>query len=341
MHGGEGAGRPSPVPGPATGAIRISPDAGLHLRPGQTVHLTVIKQLAPGKWAVAIGGRVYPAFSQLALEPGALLRARVSSTAGRLVLTLSTESMDPVTAALRGQGLPTDETTVAIVRALAASDLPIRAETIERVRTVLSRLKMPTQRAARLVTALIGKGIGPSGPAVDALLALLGLGEKGGGDPRRYRRRPLPENGPAVRKALGQIVLERADQPSALQVFNHARGRAQTWVVIPFVFDGERDPIAGTIKIQYDPFLAKPLRFALTANGMSFFLPLEGAARRLSIFCDEPRMLGAAERGLDSLRAKFHNMGMEVDDTILGGEEFDGFTPARERDELSSVDVVG
>lgn len=341
MHGGEGAGRPSPVSGPAAGAIRISPDAGLHLQSGQTVSLTVIKQLAPGKWAVAIGGRVYPAFSRLALEPGAVLSARVSSTAGRFVLTLTAERADPLAATLHGQGLPTDETTVAIVRALAASGLPIRAETIDRMRTALSRLKMPDRRAARLAAALIGKGIDPSGPAADALLALLGLGDKGGGDARRYRRRPLPENGPAVRAAVEKAAVEGADRPSALQLFNHVKGKGQTWVVIPFVFDGAKDPIAGTIKIQYDPFFSKPLRLAVTANGMSFFLPLEGPSRRLSIFCDEPRMMRAAERGLDSLRAKFHNMGMEVDDTILGGEVFDGFSPASEGDELSSVDVVG
>jgi hypothetical protein len=46
-------------------------------------------------------------------------------------------------------------------------------------------------------------------------------------------------------------------------------------------------------------------------------------------------------QGLDSLRAKFHNMGLEVDDTIKEGNAFDGFTPVEEGEILPSVDTVG
>ncbi len=49
----------------------------------------------------------------------------------------------------------------------------------------------------------------------------------------------------------------------------------------------------------------------------------------------------AAERGLDSLRSKFHNMGLEVDDIIKEGNAFDGFTPVEEGEILPSVDTVG
>jgi hypothetical protein len=52
-------------------------------------------------------------------------------------------------------------------------------------------------------------------------------------------------------------------------------------------------------------------------------------------------MQRSARRGLDTLRAKFHNKGIEVDDIILGGDAFDGFSPIAEGSSLPSIDVAG
>ena len=331
----------SPAPGPVVGGIQISPRPGLRLHPGEIVLLSVIKQLGPGKWAVGIGGRVYPAFSQLVLQPGSVLRARVGSAAGRLILTLSDQRMDPVRMALQREGLPASATTETIARALAMSGLPIHAETVERVRVILEKSRLPLRRGARLVATLIDKGIDPSSRGAEALMAVLAFGERGGGDPRRYRGRPFPDTAGAVKKLAAEMAVPESAKPASLQAFNHIRGRAQTWVVIPFLFDEGEERMAGTIRLLYDPFLKRPLKLAMVVGGISFFLPLEGKSRRLSIFCDDPRLRGAAARGLDSLRAKFHNKGMEVDDTILEGEAFDGFSPIGEGANLPSIDVVG
>jgi len=328
-------------PGGASGALQLSLRPGLRLKPGETVVLTVIKQLDAGKWAVGIGGRVYPAYSNLLLEPGSVLKARVSSSAGRLLLSVTTELQDPLQAALVRQGIPSGTTAQVIARALILSGLAVRAETIDQVRMLVSRLKLPPQKAARLASVVINKRIGLSGQGIDALLGMLSFGERGGGDPRRYRGKPLPETGKAVKEFVAGLAVPGPEAQDAVCVFNHRRGQAQTWVVVPFVFDAEPERLAGTIKILFDPFLARPLRLVLTAEGMSFFLSLEGKNKKLSIFCDDSSILAAAKRGLDRLQAKFHNMGMEVDDTINGGDAFDGFSPVAEGAALPMIDVAG
>ncbi len=321
--------------------MQLSLRPGLRLRPGDTVVVTVIKQLSAGKWAVGIGGRVYPAYSNLLLDPGAVLRARVSSAAGRLLLSLSPEAQDPFQAALIREGIPGGAASQMIARALILGGLPVRGETIERVRVLLSRLRLPAQKGARLIATLLDKGIDPSSRGIDALLGMLAFGERGGGDPRRYRGKPLPATAGAVKEFVAGLAVSNPDAADALQAFNHTRGKAQTWVVVPFVFDAERDRLAGTIKILFDPFLLRPLRLALTVEGLSFWLPLEGKKRKLSIFCDDPVRAASVKRGLDRLRAKFHNMGMEVDDTVYGGDDFDGFSPVAEGASLPIIDVAG
>ena len=327
--------------GALSGALQLSLRPGLRLRPGDLVTLTVIKQLDTGKWAVGIGGRVYPAFSNLALVPGAVLKARVGSAAGRLLLSLAPESQDPLQAALVREGLPSDAETQLVARALILGGLPIRAEIIDQVKVILSRFKLPPHKGARLAVSVIDKGIDPSSRGADGLMALLSLGERGGGDPRRYRGKPLPTTAMAVKEFAAGLAVEAGAAPDAIQAFNHAKGRSPMWIVVPFVFDADRDRVSGTIKILYDPFLARPLRLALTAEGISFWLPLEGKSKRLSIFCDDPALQRAMKQGLDRLRAKFHNMGMEVDDTIHGGDAFDGFSPVAEGTSLPSIDVAG
>jgi hypothetical protein len=275
------------------------------------------------------------------LESGSILKARVNSSDGRLLLSLSEQPQDAFRAALQRVGIAGGTAPELIARALMLSGLPIRSETIEKVRAHLSRLKLAPHKGARLIATLLDKGIDPNSRGVDALLEMLAFGERGSGNSRRYRGRPMPTSAQGVKEFAVGLAVAGSDKPDAIQVFNHTKGRAQTWVVVPFIFDADRQRLAGTIKILYDPFLERPLRLALTVEDFSFSLPLEGKKRKLSIVCDDPAFLGAVRRGLDMLRAKFHNMGMEVDDTILGGDAFDGFSPIAEGSPLPIIDVAG
>ena len=263
-------------PNPVGGNIQISPrlEPGLHL--GDLVTLHVIKRLEGTKWAVGIGGRVYPAFSALALEPGALLRARVGSAGGKLILTISDVLPDVVRAAIERQGLPAGGDAEFIARALARSGLPILAETIHKVRTLLSQSGVEPRRGARAAASLVDRRIDPASPGARALLPVLAFGEKGGEDSRRYRGKPLPDTPKKLKEFIAALPADAASRHSALQAYNHIRGKSQTWIVIPFVFTEGKQRVAGTMKFLYDPFHARPLAFTLSTEDISFHLALRG-----------------------------------------------------------------
>jgi hypothetical protein len=300
-----------------------------------------------GKWAVAIRGKVYPATTEVHLDPGAVLRARVAQFQGKLVLTLSNvlpeQAQDAVRTALQAGGFIPGTDAEAIARALARSGLPLLPETIRKAVALLKRAGVEARQGARAAATLVDKRIGLTGETARALLPVLSFGEKGGDDPRRYRGRKLPESHAAVKAFASSLPTLPAGAASPLQTYNHTRGASQTWVVIPFVF-GETgssadERTAGTLKILYDPFKKRPLALSVVTDGIAFHLPLQGKGT-LSIYCDEALRRRVLE-GLDTLKSKFHNMGLEVDDTINEGDTFDGFSPVEEGVTLSSIDTVG
>jgi hypothetical protein len=329
------------TPDPVGAGVRVTVPGLSGLRAGETVLVHVIKQLDAGKWAVGVKGRVYPAFSELPLEAGAVLKARVSGLPGRLILTLARAEPDAVLSALAAHGIPPGGVEEAVARALARSALPIDPPTIQKLKTLLSRAGVDEKKGARAAATLVDKRIDPSSSGAAALLKVIAFGQKGGEDPRRYRERALPRTARSVKEWAAGLAAEAAPRPSLLQAYNHRAGRSQTWIVIPFVFSSERTRLEGTVKILYDAFKAQPLALSISAGEVGLYLPLQGRRRSLSVFCDSPRVRHAAERGLDSLRSKFHNMGLEVDDTIKEGNTFDGFSPAEEGPTLPSVDTVG
>ena len=327
--------------GPAGGRLQISLPPLPGVRPGDTVTLHVIKTLAPGKWAVAIAGRVYPAVTSLSLEPGAVLRARVSYSMGRLVLQVSDHMPDAIGAALARQGMPHGGPEETIARALARARLPITPETIERARGLLTRSEAEPRRAARAIASMIDKGIDPSHPAAAQILPVLGFGERGGENPRRYRERPLPRDRRAVKELAAGLQTEAPDKPTLLQAYNHLPARSQSWVVIPFVFGQDGKRTAGTMKILFDTARRVPLSLVISAEGMDFYVRLHGRDRRLSIYCSDVALRKTIMEQLGRLRADFNNIGLEVDDTVMEGDSFDGFSPVEEGPTLPSVDTVG
>jgi len=329
------------TPGPVGGSIHVSVPALSGLRPGEIVVVQVIKQLDAGKWAVGIRGRVYPASSELLLEPGAVLRARVGGSPGKLVLTVSSAESDAVLSALAARGIPPGGAEEVIARALARTGLPVLPETIQKLKTLLAKAGVDERRGARSAATLVDKRIDPGSTGAAAMLRVLAFGQKGGEDPRRYRGRPLPETPGSVKEWAGSLKAPKSSRPSALQAYNHRAGRSQTWIVIPFVFTSDGERLEGTLKLLYDVFKARPLALSVSAGEVGLYLPLHGRRRVLSVYCDSEQVKRAAERGLDSLRSKFHNMGLEVDDTIKEGNTFDGFSPVEEGGVLPSVDTVG
>jgi hypothetical protein len=330
------------TPSPVGVRIQLALQSGSGLHPGETVTVHVIKRLDTGKWAVGVLGRVYPASSELPLAAGAVLRARVSASAGKLVLTVSDVVPDALLTALQAQGVPTGGPEELIARTLARAGLPLLPETIQKVKALLTRVSaLDDRKSMRSAVTLVDKRIDPGSSGAASLLKVFAFGQKGGDDPRRYRGRPLPETARAVKEFAEALPAKASSTSSSLQAFNHSAPRNPSWVVIPFLFTSGAQRIAGTLKILFDSFTARPHALTLVTEGVALHLGLIGKRRALSVYCDSVELQGAAARGLDSLRAKFHNMGLEVDDTIKEGNAFDGFTPVEQGEILPSVDTVG
>jgi hypothetical protein len=329
------------TPSPVGGSLHVSQPAASGLRLGETVVIHVIKELGPGKWAVGVRGQVFPALSDLLLQPGSVLRARVGGSAGRLLLTISSVEPDAVVQALSANGLPSGGVEELLARALARSGLPLLPDTIQKLKTLLARAGVDERKSARAAATLVDKRIDPGSPGAASLLRVLAFGQKGGDDPRRYRGRPFPETPRSVKEYAGSLPDRDGSQPSILQAYNHRAGRSQTWIVIPFVFTTEGARLEGTLKIQFDVFKERPVALAVCAPDVSLYLPLQGRRRKLSVYTDSESVKRSVLQGLDSLRSKFHNMGLEVDDTIKEGNAFDGYSPVEEGEILPSVDTVG
>jgi hypothetical protein len=216
---------------------------------------------------------------------------------------------------------------------------------VEKIKALISRSRVPKERAARNAGAILDKGIELAGAGAERLIEILSFGERGGSDHRRQKRRDLPTEPDAVRRAFAEITSEKTGKPGHLAVFNHSRGKNQSWVVIPFLFNGEGREYPGTIKILYDPYAQIPRALVLTVTpdddgALTFHLPLEGR-KILRIFAGERGARAALRGSLGNFAVKLHNMGIEVDDTIYGENSIDGFSPIWEGASVRAVDASG
>ena len=330
--------------GSVGGNIQIAALKQPGLRSGELVSVNVIKRLDGNKWAVGIGGRVYPAFSKLDLQPGSTLHARAALNGTRFILTIEANPADSASAALARQGLSDGAADALAASSLLRSGLPVNAELVEKLKAALTKSLLQKTRAARSLSVLMDKGIEVSTRTAQGLLAIIGFGEEGGADRRKYKKGRLPRGKTAAKDIRG-LVSAPAGKPEALAVFNHLRGRSQSWIVVPFHYEESGAEYPGTIKLLFDPFLKKPTRMCVSVSPdgegpVDFHIVLQGK-KRVSVFCPDAGIKARMAVLYGGFKANFHNLGFEVDDTIYGSESFDGFSPLWEGASVRAVDTVG
>jgi hypothetical protein len=334
------------VPKSVGGSIRITAGTQLRLQAGGVVNLNVLKRLDGNKWAVAIQGRVFPAHSDLELIPGSIIRARVESLGKTIVLNLNKAAVEPAQAALLRQGLQGGALEALAAAALVRAGQSVNAESVEKMKGFLSRTKLPKEKAARSLAAMMDKDIDITGPGAERLVAAINFPSDGGGRRRGGGgKRDLPRDPAAVKKELDYLPVSSPKEAGGIAVFNHIRGRSQSWVVLPFLYREGEYEYPGTMKILFDPFLRRARAFVLSiapAGGveLAFHLRLDGN-KRMTVFCGDRRIRSALSRGMGGFTSKFHNMGIEVDDTIHGEDSFDGFSPLWEGATVRGVDTAG
>jgi len=317
-----------PVPGPVS--IRLEKPSGMTLRPGGVIGIQVLRRLPDGRWAVGILGRVVPASAEVELVAGSRLLARVFLAGGRVTLRVLETTPG---AEAQGQAASGDR----VLAAFVAAGLKILPDSVEQVRRLLERLRLPAQRFARLAAMLLQKGIDLSSPGIEALLELLAYGETGG----RGRRRPQSRPGPAEKVAEElKRELEAPREGGAPALFNHLQPGGEQWVIVPYRYAGW----GGTIRLRrkgqgVDRMVLSageggPWRFVLSRRG-------NGPGLELCAFSSNAPVSPRARGGWRKLAHKLHNLGVETDDTIRGDEGFDGFSLPWEAASYRGVDTEG
>ena len=345
---------------PVLSSLRPSAGTAVNLRSGDLVSVQGLKRLGDGRWAVGLKGRTVPAASDLELLPGQRLRARVVIQHGRTVLRLREGRGDGrAEDIVRRAGLPQEPEVRHIVNAFLRSGLGVRSEEVLQVRRLLDKLRLQPQRSARLVALALEKGIDPQSPGLEELLPVLDFGEDRG-ERRRFKGRQMPEQERDLRAALPAALTREREEDSALQLFNHLRGKEGTWVIIPFHFAWESGcRLYGTLRLLYDAAQGTSKRFVLVVEKEE-----EGEAREggegeprrrwsfsldrgqpgedgysMSVFCSDPEAGPAARKEFGQLRAKLQNLGVKTDDTIRVDDEFDGLSPEQEAPAYRGVDL--
>ena len=138
--------------------------------------------------------------------------------------------------------------------------------------------------------------------------------------------------------ALRKQLQGDRSEPSLLSLFNHHRPDHDNWIILPFALRvGERD-LRGSVRFLLNS-QGKPAQCSVVVAGegeapRASFAIRGGRSRRLVWYLDGlaslPKHLrSAALRELPPLRENLRNLGIEVDDTMRDGDQFDGFTEER------------
>ncbi len=256
------------------------------LRSGQVVRANVIKQLAPSKWMLGIGGRVIAATSERSLSPGMTFQAQVRIEGGTVLLQ-PYEQLGAREGALRflgAEGLPRDELSVTILRALLRSGMPLDPGHIRNVYAFFRNRDSVSPRMVRAYLLMQQKGLSPSEDGLDRFIDALdgyggsrdGAGDGGahGGahddaDRRRGDRKKSEHERPKAEETVREIVERRDEEADDLvHAFNHLGGEGGHWVVVPFSVDaGDGRGYHGSIRIHFSGSHATFDRAAVSAEG--------------------------------------------------------------------------
>ena len=257
------------------------------LRSGQVVRANVIKQLAPSKWMLGIGGRVIAATSERNLSPGMTFQAQVRIEGGTVLLQ-PYEQIGAQEGALRflgAEGLPRDELSVTILRALLRSGMPLDPAHIRNVYAFFRNRESVSPRMVRAYLLMQQKGLSPSEEGVDRFIDALdgyaGRRDGGAGDGGAYggarddadRRRGGQHNSegkPTKAEDTVREVVQRRDEEAddLIHAFNHLRGEGGHWIVVPFSVDTDDGrSYRGSIRVHFSGSRPTFDRAAVSAEG--------------------------------------------------------------------------
>jgi len=328
------------------GSFHLLEARGFSFSNGSEIPVRVLKPLATGKWAIGIGGKVFAARSDVPLEAGDVLRARVSVLQdGSISLRIGPSREDPLGAFLSREGLPDDSLLRTLAGAFLRHQRPLEPNVLRKSLKLLSRDPDRSKREAAVLAVMDDKGWDVSGPCTRTVMELVDYGNGRRGSERRRKNGEACEGKDGLRNAIRRSFLDASKGCGPLQVFNHGKGSHGTWVVAPFSLQAGGMELQGTLRLLQEPVSSRAVRMVLVVRSedgseWSFSMPLTGAQRRLTVYCGPKTTREAVKRHLHLLASDFRNLGLEVDDIIHGNDEFDGFFEVRGTESMRCIDTV-
>lgn len=310
---------------------------------------------------LGIGGRVIAATSERNLSPGMTFQAQVRIEGGTVLLQ-PYEQLGAQEGALRflgAEGLPRDELSVTILRALLRSGMPLDPGHIRNVYAFFRNRESVSPRMVRAYLLMQQKGLSPSEEGLDRLVdALDGYGGRrdgagdggahggahGDADRRRGQREKSRAKETKSEDTVREIVERRdEDADDLIHAFNHLRGEGGHWVVVPFSVDaGEGQSYRGSIRVHFSGNRATFDRAAVSAEGeggrWEFELVRDGRESGGGTRVFYPGGEAPPADLLGDLTERMGPLGFGRVDAEPGGD-FDGFSTGGSTDILSGIDT--
>jgi hypothetical protein len=336
------------------------------LRSGEIVRAQVIKQLAPSKWMLGIAGRAIPAYSERALSAGMIFRAQVRVDGGTVFLQPYQEvgGQEGALRFLAAEGLPRDDLSVTILRALLRSGMPLDPGRIRGAYAFFRNREQVSSRTVRAYLLMQDKGLEPSAEGLDRFIEAAdgfsgrghgGHGEGGArggrGDDRRRERRGGTREGDSPEDTVRELVTRRQEEPDDLiHAFNHLRSDRGHWILVPFAVDAgegaeeEATAYRGSIRIHFAGEQPRFDRAVVSVEGAAGRWELElarsaaGEAGRGGVRLFTPDGSQPPASLLGDLRERLASLGLGPV-SLDSGENFDGFSTDESLDILKGIDT--
>jgi hypothetical protein len=320
--------------------IRIERDAGFQkqLKSGDFVYISVIKKLAPQKWAIGIYGRTISAYSDLELKTGDIIRARVHSEGGKITLHLTDNENTASMGKAAALGITDDPLSQVIIGGLLKGGISINEAVVGKLRHLLKELKREDRRIISLLVQIMKKGISLENARLAELVSILDYGEQKQGGREKQKKRETPPETREIKRVLKEAVTRTSgDTDNVLPLFNHLYAEGENWIIVPFAYTLDGTALEGSIRMRYDRYMGGVDRLAVIVRAdrsarWSFLLDTHDKPFTLKVYCDRTENLPVLDLKLD-------NNGVKVDDTIHVDENYDGFSSMDEIN-YKSIDTL-
>jgi len=314
----------------------------VNLKSGDFVYINVVKKLFKNKWAVSVKGRVFSAYSDIDLIPGQKIKVLVNNSGNKLLLHVKETKTELLNNIMKQMGT-TDNLSRLILTSLIRSKIPISSEIISKIKHHLLKSKKNHKRAARNLAVILKKNIDISGEGIDSILNIFESDPNPNKDNNKQKEELKHQND--IKKALKKQIektTETGDHP--LQLFNHLNGKEENWIVLPYNFNIDGLEYNGKIKMLYDFYNKKIIKFVFSVKSMyntewDIYCRENNNYTNVSIFCNNSVYKKIFDKKCSRLELSLKHMDIQIDADLHTDSEFDGFSPDWDDISLKKIDT--